>query len=246
MKAGIGGARQALQAGCNDLGGTLMDENISRAAGASHGQELDDDELRAIVEPLGRPLVQRTTLYGRANTVGSRLRPPPEQIEADRSPRPPPRSREHRGAHRVRDRRRRRAVSREHRGIATPRRRRDRQRARRRASPRGRRLRRRARSRPGLDDAHRHRAGRDAVRGDGTRRRDLGRFGRQHDGRGRLVRRARAAFVGRVSDDQLGAVFGHDIRAAGVDFTTAPARRRPTAPPPDAASSWSRPTRSAP
>ena len=44
-KTGIDGARQALQAGCNDLGGTLMDENISRAAGASHGQELDDDEL---------------------------------------------------------------------------------------------------------------------------------------------------------------------------------------------------------
>ena len=84
VKAGIEGARQALLAGCNDLGGTLMDENISRAAGASHGQELDDDELRAIVEPLGRTLVQRTTLYGRANTVGSRLRPPPEQIEADR------------------------------------------------------------------------------------------------------------------------------------------------------------------
>jgi len=84
VKAGIEGARQALLAGCNDLGGTLMDENISRAAGASHGQELDDDDLRAIVEPLGRTLVQRTTLYGRATTVGSRLRPPPEQIEADR------------------------------------------------------------------------------------------------------------------------------------------------------------------
>jgi FO synthase len=84
VKAGIEGARQALLAGCNDLGGTLMDENISRAAGASHGQELDDDELRSIVEPLGRTLVQRTTLYGRANTVGSRLRPPPEQVEADR------------------------------------------------------------------------------------------------------------------------------------------------------------------
>ena len=39
--------------------------------------------FRAIVEPLGRPLEQRTTLYGRATTVGSRLRPPPEQVEAD-------------------------------------------------------------------------------------------------------------------------------------------------------------------
>ena len=71
-------------AGCNDLGGTLMDENISRAAGANHGQELDESELRAIVEPLGRRLEQRTTLYGRTETVGRRLRPPPEAIEADR------------------------------------------------------------------------------------------------------------------------------------------------------------------
>jgi FO synthase len=76
VKCGVHGARQILQAGANDLGGTLMDENISRAAGASHGQELDDTELRAIVEPLGRRLVQRTTLYGRTTTVGRRLRPP--------------------------------------------------------------------------------------------------------------------------------------------------------------------------
>jgi len=84
VKTGVEGARQALQAGCNDLGGTLMDENISRAAGAAHGQELDEDELRAIVAPLGRSLVQRTTLYGRTQTVGRRLRPPPEAVEADR------------------------------------------------------------------------------------------------------------------------------------------------------------------
>jgi FO synthase len=78
VKAGISGAQQILQAGANDVGGTLMDENISRAAGASHGQELDDAALAAIVEPLGRPLAQRTTLYGRTKTVGKRLRPPPE------------------------------------------------------------------------------------------------------------------------------------------------------------------------
>ena len=75
VKCGIGGARQVLQAGANDLGGTLMDENISRAAGASHGQELDEAEFRAIVEPLGRRLAQRTTLYGRVTTQGRRLRP---------------------------------------------------------------------------------------------------------------------------------------------------------------------------
>ncbi len=42
-----------------------MDENISRAAGASHGQMMDAEQFRAIVAPLGRTLVQRTTLYGR-------------------------------------------------------------------------------------------------------------------------------------------------------------------------------------
>ncbi|MEY2568684.1 MAG: synthase, partial [Actinomycetota bacterium] len=65
VKVGAGGARQALLAGCNDLGGTLMDENISRAAGAAHGQMMDEAGFRAIVEPLGRTLEQRTTLYGR-------------------------------------------------------------------------------------------------------------------------------------------------------------------------------------
>jgi FO synthase len=83
-KAGMDGARQSLLAGCNDLGGTLMDENISRAAGASHGQELDDHDFHSIVDPLGRPLEQRTTLYGRVTTVGRRLRPP-EHLPGDGS-----------------------------------------------------------------------------------------------------------------------------------------------------------------
>src|SRR5215207_5390705 len=76
VKMGVDGARQAHRSGANDLGGTLMDENISRAAGASHGQELDEAEFRQIVEPLGRTLEQRTTLYGRTRTIGRRLRPP--------------------------------------------------------------------------------------------------------------------------------------------------------------------------
>lgn len=62
-KIGHDGATQLLQAGCNDLGGTLMNENISRAAGASHGQEMTEESFRAIVEPLGRTLHQRSTLY---------------------------------------------------------------------------------------------------------------------------------------------------------------------------------------
>ncbi len=83
VKMGVDGARQALRAGANDLGGTLMDENISRAAGASHGQELDEAEFREIVEPLGRTLEQRTTLYGRVTTVGRRLRPPDEHAHGN-------------------------------------------------------------------------------------------------------------------------------------------------------------------
>ncbi|MCA1656233.1 MAG: 7,8-didemethyl-8-hydroxy-5-deazariboflavin synthase, partial [Actinobacteria bacterium] len=69
VKVGAAGARQLLQAGVNDLGGTLMDENISRAAGAAHGQGMDESAFRAIVEPIGRPLEQRTTLYGRVPAV---------------------------------------------------------------------------------------------------------------------------------------------------------------------------------
>ena len=65
VKLGAAGARQLLRAGVNDLGGTLIDENISRAAGASHGQMMDADAFRALVTPLGRSLAQRTTLYGR-------------------------------------------------------------------------------------------------------------------------------------------------------------------------------------
>ncbi len=63
VKLGVQGAQQLLSAGVNDLGGTLMDESISRAAGASHGQGITDAEFREVVEPLGRRLVERSTLY---------------------------------------------------------------------------------------------------------------------------------------------------------------------------------------
>jgi FO synthase len=65
VKLGWGGISQLLQAGVDDLGGTLMDENISRAAGAEHGTGAGVEEFRAVTEPLGRGLVQRDTLYGR-------------------------------------------------------------------------------------------------------------------------------------------------------------------------------------
>ena len=64
-KIGVEGARQLLRSGCNDLGGTLMDENISRAAGASHGQKMTEEAFGSLVSPLHRPLVQRSTLYDR-------------------------------------------------------------------------------------------------------------------------------------------------------------------------------------
>ncbi|MGL4746086.1 MAG: bifunctional FO biosynthesis protein CofGH [Dermatophilaceae bacterium] len=64
VKLGQAGARQLLRAGVNDLGGTLMDENISRAAGAAHGQLLDAREFERIAGSAGRPVRQRSTLYG--------------------------------------------------------------------------------------------------------------------------------------------------------------------------------------
>ena len=69
VKLGVPGVRQLLQAGVDDLGGTLIDENISRAAGASHGQCLGEADFREIVEPLGRRLVQRNTFYQPVATV---------------------------------------------------------------------------------------------------------------------------------------------------------------------------------
>ncbi|MGB4103736.1 MAG: 5-amino-6-(D-ribitylamino)uracil--L-tyrosine 4-hydroxyphenyl transferase CofH [Candidatus Microthrix parvicella] len=75
VKLGLGGARQLLQAGVNDLGGTLMDENISRAAGADHGTLATADDFAALVEPLGRPLCQRSTLYGRVDHSPHEVQP---------------------------------------------------------------------------------------------------------------------------------------------------------------------------
>jgi FO synthase len=69
VKMGAEGSRQVLRAGVNDLGGTLMDENISRAAGARHGQRMGVEDLEAIVAPLGRPLVRRSTLYALAGAT---------------------------------------------------------------------------------------------------------------------------------------------------------------------------------
>ena len=63
VKMGIEGAKICLDAGCNDLGGTLMNENISRAAGANHGQEMLPEELEKKIRETGRTPRRRTTLY---------------------------------------------------------------------------------------------------------------------------------------------------------------------------------------
>jgi FO synthase len=63
---GSGGAAACLEAGANDLGGTLMNESITRAAGAVHGQEMPPESMEALVRSLGRAPRQRTTLYANA------------------------------------------------------------------------------------------------------------------------------------------------------------------------------------
>ncbi len=63
VKLGVDGAQRLLGAGCNDVGGTLMGEIITRSAGASHGTEITPEELREAIEEVGRVPVLRNTLY---------------------------------------------------------------------------------------------------------------------------------------------------------------------------------------
>ena len=63
-RMGSEGAAVCLDAGANDLGGTLMNESITRAAGGVHGQELGAEQLQMLARGIGRPARQRTTLYG--------------------------------------------------------------------------------------------------------------------------------------------------------------------------------------
>jgi len=69
VKLGLDGGRRLLDAGCNDLGGTLMGEIITRAAGAEHGQEVTTEEFRAVIEAAGRTPVLRNTTYEVLNRV---------------------------------------------------------------------------------------------------------------------------------------------------------------------------------
>ncbi|OAE34331.1 hypothetical protein AXG93_1054s1150 [Marchantia polymorpha subsp. ruderalis] len=66
VKMGPGGVKTLLAAGCNDMGGSLMNESITRAAGASYGEELPPHEMERVILASGRRPRQRTTLYGEA------------------------------------------------------------------------------------------------------------------------------------------------------------------------------------
>ena len=73
VKLGPDGTREALRAGVNDLGGTLMNESISRSAGAAYGQEMPPERMEELIRSAGRIPRQRTTLYGT---------PPEERVRA--------------------------------------------------------------------------------------------------------------------------------------------------------------------
>jgi FO synthase len=79
VKMGRDGIATCLGAGANDLGGTLMNESITRAAGALHGEETPPEMMKEIISALGRRVRQRTTLYGDA---------PPERVAASFGARP--------------------------------------------------------------------------------------------------------------------------------------------------------------
>ncbi|HEY3698520.1 MAG TPA: hypothetical protein VGK97_04255, partial [Spongiibacteraceae bacterium] len=64
VKMGEAGVAACLAAGANDIGGTLMNESITRAAGATHGQELPPEKMDTLIQHCQRVPRQRTTLYG--------------------------------------------------------------------------------------------------------------------------------------------------------------------------------------
>jgi FO synthase len=64
VKMGLDAATESLRWGVNDLGGTLMEESISRLAGSYHGTRLEPEQLVAAAHEAGRPAAERTTLYG--------------------------------------------------------------------------------------------------------------------------------------------------------------------------------------
>jgi FO synthase len=71
VKLGVEGTRAMLRAGANDLGGTLMEETISRMAGSEHGSAKTVEELTEIASGIGRPVRRRTTTYAPVDQVGA-------------------------------------------------------------------------------------------------------------------------------------------------------------------------------
>jgi FO synthase len=96
VKMGPQGAKACLEAGANDLGGTLMNESITRAAGAAFGQELPPAAMEALIREGGRVPHQRTTTYGEvpAERIGASLRAEPLAEVVNRPPQRRERARE--------------------------------------------------------------------------------------------------------------------------------------------------------
>jgi len=70
VKLGTELSQLTLAAGCNDFGGTLMEESITKAAGGEAGEYLPESDIRALITGAGRIPVQRTTTYGRISSSG--------------------------------------------------------------------------------------------------------------------------------------------------------------------------------
>ena len=96
VKMGPRGAQACLTAGANDLGGTLMNESITRAAGAAFGQELPPQAMQELILEIGRRPYQRTTVYGEApaERIGASFRAAPLEPAVNRPPRRAERSRD--------------------------------------------------------------------------------------------------------------------------------------------------------
>jgi FO synthase len=96
VKMGPKGAQACLASGANDLGGTLMNESITRAAGAAFGQELPPQTMHDLITELRRVPYQRTTVYGKApaERVNVSFRAAPLELAANRPPRRHERSRD--------------------------------------------------------------------------------------------------------------------------------------------------------
>src|SRR6202030_2090217 len=90
VKMGLDAATEALHWGVNDLGGTLMEESISRMAGSYHGTRLDPEQLIAAAHEAGRPAAERSTLYEIRRRYGLPVAacapPPPASLDSRRRP----------------------------------------------------------------------------------------------------------------------------------------------------------------